>query len=205
MIRLESLYTLIESSFDFLLAIDANEKTIYVSPLLERNCSPANDETCEAHLADILDPDSLQSFRNAIEKVHDGARGVIAMFATQVNKSTPIPMKVGYVESVHGGIYLFFGVQVDALRRMSDWEKEERVKELSCLYTVAEWIEVSASIRDFFIKLPEYLSRGMRSPEEAVVYSIFQGDEYGQKPSEDDYISVELAFGGECKGEIRVG
>ncbi len=205
MIRLESLYTLIESSFDFLLVADANEKTIYVSPLLKRTCSPANCEASEMHLADILDLESLQSFRNAMEKVHDGARGVIALFAAQVNKSTPIPMKVGYIESVHGGIYLFFGVQVDALRMISDREKEERVKELSCLYTVAEWIEVSASIKEFFTKLPEYLSRGMRSPDEAVVYSVFQGEEYGQRPSEDDYISVDLTFSGEHKGEIRVG
>ncbi|MCK5115780.1 MAG: GHKL domain-containing protein [Candidatus Aegiribacteria sp.] len=205
MIRLESLYTLIESSFDFLLVADANEKTIYVSPLLKRTCSPSNSEASETHLVDILDLESLQSFRNAIEKVHEGARGVIALFATQVSKSTPIPMKVGYIESVHGGIYLFFGVQVDALRRISDWEKEERVKELSCLYTVAEWIEVSVSIKEFFTKLPEYLSRGMRSPDEAVVYSVFQGEDYGQKPSDDDYISVDLTYSGEKTGEIRVG
>jgi signal transduction histidine kinase len=205
MIRLESLYSLIESSFDFLLVADANEKIIYVSPLLKRTCSPENCNASETHLTDILDLESLQSFRNAIEKVHEGARGVIALFASQLNNSTPIPMKVGYIESVHGGIYLFFGAQVDALRRVSNWEKEERVKELSCLYTVAEWIEVSASIKEFFVKLPEYLSRGMRSPDEAVVYSIFQGEEYGQKPSEDDYISVDLIISGECKGEIRVG
>ena len=205
MIRLESLYTLIESSFDFLLVVDANEKTIYVSPLLKRACSPENCAASETHLADILDLESLQSFRNAMEKMHEGSRGVIALFSPQTKKSYPIPMKVGYIESVHGGIYLFFGVQVDALRRISDWEKEERVKELSCLYTVAEWIEVSSSIKEFFTKLPEYLSRGMRSPDEAVVYTIFQGKEYGQKPSEDDYMSVDLIFSGENKGEIRVG
>jgi len=205
MIRLESLYTLIESSFDFLLVADANEKLIYVSPLLKRTCSPANSDASETHLATILDLESLQSFRNAIEQVREGSRGVIALFAAKDNKSAPIPMKVGYIESVHGGIYLFFGVQVDALRRISNSEKEERVKELSCLYTVAEWIEVSASIREFFTKLPEYLSRGMSSPDEAVVYSIFQGEEYGQKPSDDNYISVDLIFSGENKGEIRVG
>ena len=111
MIRLESLYTLIESSFDFLLVADANEKMIYVSPLLKRTCSPENSDASETHLADILDLESLQSFRNAIEKVHEGARGVIALFAAKDNKSAPIPMKVGYIESVQGGIHLFFGVQ----------------------------------------------------------------------------------------------
>ncbi len=205
MIRLESLYTLIESSFDFLLVADANEKIIYVSPLLERTCSPENCDVSGTHLDDILDRESIKSFRSAMGKMHEGSKGVIALFTTQTDKLYPIPMKVGYIESVHGGIYLFYGAQVDALSKVSNWEKEERIKELSCLYSVAEWIEVSASIKEFFIKLPEYLSRGMRSPDEAVVYSIFQGEEYGQKPSEDDYISVDLAFGGELKGEIRVG
>ena len=205
MIHIESLYTLIESNFDFLLVVDSNENIVYVSPLLERVCCPANRDVSGKQLDDILDQKSIQSFRNAFEKVHEGSVGVIALFASQLKKSSPIPMKVGYIESVQGGIYLFFGAQVDTLHSIRDWEKEERVKELSCLYSVAEWIEVSASIKDFFTKLPEYLARGMRSPDEAVVYSIYQGKEYGQKPSEDDFISVDLTVSGELKGEIRVG
>jgi len=205
MIRLESLYTLIEGNFDFLLVIDANEKIVYVSPLLERTCSPDKGDVSGTHLEDILDPESLNSFRNAIDKVHEGSRGVLALFATRTEKSTPIPMKAGYIESVQGGIYLFFGAQVDALRKIRNWEKEERVKELSCLYSVAEWIEVSASISQFFTKLPEYLSRGMRFPDEAVVYSVYQGEEFGQKPPEDNYISVEIEISGELTGEVRVG
>jgi signal transduction histidine kinase len=205
MIHIESLYTLIESNFDFLLVVDSNENIVYVSPLLKRVCCPANLDVSGKQLDDILDQKSLQSFRNAFKKVHEGSVGVIALFASQLKKSSPIPMKVGYIESVQGGIYLFFGAQVDTLHSIRDWEKEERVKELSCLYTVAEWIEVSVSIKEFFTKLPEYLARGMRSPDEAVVYSIYQGKEYGQKPPEDDYISVDLTVSGELKGEVSVG
>lgn len=205
MIRLESLYTLIESSFDFLLAVDANENIDYVSPLLKRTCSPEGGEVSGTHLEEILSVESLESFRDAMKKVQKGSKGVIAVFGTQKTKSPPIPMKVGFIESVHGGIHLFYGAQVDALRRIRNWEKEERIKELSCLYSVAEWIEVSDTIKEFFTKLPEYLSRGMRSPDEAVVYSVYQGEEYGQMPSEDDHISVDLIISGEYKGEIRVG
>jgi len=205
MIRLESLYTLIESSFDFLLVIDANESIIYVSPLLKRTCCPGNSDDSRKHLDSILDQESLQSFRNAMEQMHEGSRGVIALFTAQMDKASPLPMKVGYIESVHGGIYLFFGSRIDSLHRIRDWEKEERVKELSCLYSVAEWIDVSVSIKEFFTKLPEYLSRGMRSPDEAVVFSIYQGEEYGQKPSENDYINVDLIVDDEHKGEIMVG
>jgi len=205
MIRLESLYSLIEGNFDFLLVVDANESIIYVSPLLERTCCPKKGNYAGKHLEDILDLESLESFHNAIEKVRNGSGGIIALFASKKEKSSMIPMKVGFIDSVQGGIYLFFGAQVDALRSIRDWEKEERVKELSCLYSVAEWIEVSASIREFFTKLPEYLSRGMRFPDEAVVYALYQKEEYGQKPLSDDYISVNLEVNGELKGEIRVG
>lgn len=205
MIHLESLYTLIEGNFDFLLVVDSTEMIVYVSPLLKRACSTGDCDVTGTHLDDILDLDSLHSFRNAMEQMHKGSTGVIALFAAKMDKASPMPMKVGYIESVQGGIYLFFGSQIDGLRRISNWEKEERVKELSCLYSVAEWIDVSASIKEFFTKLPEYLSRGMRSPAEAVVYSIYQGEEYGQKLSEMGYISVDLVVSGELKGEIRVG
>ena len=204
MIRLETLYSVIEGNFDFLLVVDGNESIIYCSPILKRYCSPEGSKTDHTHLEDILDKESLTSFRGAMKNVSKGSRGVIALFSSKLDQSAAIPMKVGYVESVQGGIYLFFGAQVDALRKISDWEKEERVKELSCLYAVAEWIEVSASISEFFTKLPEYLSRGMRFPDEAVVYSVYQDEEYGQKPAED-YISVELVVSGTPKGEIRVG
>jgi signal transduction histidine kinase len=45
----------------------------------------------------------------------------------------------------------------------------------------------------------------MLYPEEVVVYSAYEGREYGQKPSEENYISVGLVTGGKQKGEIRVG
>ncbi|MCK4671145.1 MAG: ATP-binding protein [Candidatus Aegiribacteria sp.] len=205
MIRLENLYSLIEGNFDFLLAVDGNEKIIHVSPLLKHTCSNDGSEVSGTHLTDILETDSLSSLRKAIVEVRKGTRGVHALFSTNCERSTPIPMNVGYIESVQGGIYLFFGAQADSLRRISDWEKEERVKELSCLYSVSEWIEVSESISDFFKRLPEYLSRGMRFPEEAVVCSTYQGLEYGQELVGEEFITVDLVVNGDQKGEIRVG
>ncbi|MCD4846950.1 MAG: GHKL domain-containing protein [Candidatus Aegiribacteria sp.] len=205
MIRLENLYSLIEGNFDFLLAVDGNEKIIHVTPLLKHTCSQDVSDVSGAHLIDILETESLSSLRKAIVEVKKGTRGVHALLSTRSERSTPIPMNVGYIESVQGGIYLFFGAQADSLRRISDWEKEERVKELSCLYSVSEWIEVSESISDFFTRLPEYLSRGMRFPEEAVVCSTYQGLEYGQELAGKEFITVNLIVNGEQKGEIRVG
>lgn len=205
MISLEDLYSLIESTFDFLLAVDNNEKIHYVSPLMKNVCSTRGSEVIGTHLKGLLDKNSLLSFRNAMKKVSHGDRGVLAVFSTGTVDSIPIPMKVGYTKSVTGGFYLIFGKQADSLRKMNDWEKEERVKELSCLYAVAEWIEISKTIRDFFTKLPPFLAKGMRYPDEATVYSIYQGIEYGQEPEVDDFIGTKLFVSGELKGEIKVG
>ncbi|MEA3267060.1 MAG: ATP-binding protein, partial [Candidatus Fermentibacteria bacterium] len=202
---LDDLYSLIESTFDFLLVVDNNEQIHYVSPLMKNACSSRNSDVIGKHLEELLDKNSLQSFRNAMKKVSHGDRGVLAVFSTGTADSIPIPMKVAFTKSVTGGFYLIFGKQADSLRKMSDREKEERAKELSCLYAVAEWIEVSTTIKDFFTKLPPFLAQGMQYPEEATVYSLYQGIEYGQEPGGDKFITVRLYISGEMKGEIRVG
>ncbi len=206
MIRLLDLYSLLESNFDFLLVVDGNERVVHISPLLERSCADCAEDgsIVGLHLEDIVGSESLQSLRDAMVRVREGSRGVLGIYTTKTERAQPIPMKVGYIESVSGGLFLFFGRQADVFRAMDEWEREERIKELSCLYSVAEWIEVSPSISAFFSRLPEYLSRGMRFPDEAVVYSDYQGVEYGQEPA-GEYISVGLVVSGEPKGEIRVG
>jgi signal transduction histidine kinase/PAS domain-containing protein len=204
MITLDDLYSLIESTFDFLLVVDNNEMIHYVSPLMKYACSSRDSDIVGKHLNDLLDDNSIESIRYAMKRVSLGDRGVLAVFSTGTADSVPTPMKVAYTSSVTGGFYLIFGKQADSLRRIDDWEKEERVKELSCLYAVAEWIEASKTIRDFFTKLPPFLAQGMQYPEEAIVYSVYQGTEYGQEPS-DEYISVRLYINEEMKGEIRVG
>ncbi len=205
MIKLEDLYSLIESTFDFLLAVDNNEKVHHASPLMKNAYSGDNSGIIGMYLKDLLDESSLTSFRNAMNKVSKGARGVLAVFSTGTSDSLPVPMKVGFTESVTGGFYLIYGKQADALKKTGDEDKEERAKELSCLYSVAEWIEVSVDINDFFNKLPSFLASGMHYPEEVVVHSVYQGIEYGQKTEGNEFIEVKLFVNGELKGIIEVG
>lgn len=207
MIQLENLYSFMEGNFEFLIAVDSNEKIIHVSPLLAKHCEQNFDctEGTEKYLSDILTDNSLKRFREAMLRRKSGSHGIRTLFETASEKVQSIPMKTGYAQSVHGGIFLFFGRQVDGLQQIEDWEKEERIKELSCLYSIADWIEVSPSIEKFFIDFPNYLSRGMRFPEEVLVHSEYNGDEYGQKPEGDDYIGAKLVVGGEIKGKINVG
>jgi len=104
-----------------------------------------------------------------------------------------------------GEIFIFFGNRIGGLSKGTESEKDERIKELECLYRVLEWIEVSPSIKDFFTELPRYLSSGMLYPDEVVIYSIYENVEYGQQPSSKKYIAVRLVVGDKEKGEIRAG
>ncbi len=205
MISLEVLYSIIEENYVFLLDCDESGQLHYCSKELKNNLGLHAPAEAKPQLEDILEPSSLISFRQAITSVNEGNRGVNALLTPKRLRSTSLPMHVRFVQSEGAKHHLFFGAQIDTLNKISDWEKEERVKELSCLYGVAEWIESSPDIGEFFAKLPKYLCPGMRFPEEAVVYSVYNDVEYGQEPDSGDYIVVFLVVNGELKGEIRIG
>ena len=204
MLKLEDLYSLLEVNFDYLLVTGEDGAIIHVSPLLEEELPQQNETLVGKKLEEILTKSSAATFREAMAQARSGNRGVGGL-SPQGGKDRSIPLKASYAEPERGPVFLFFGNRLHPLGSGSEWEKEERIKELSCLYQVAEWIEVSSSIREFFEKLPRYLAQGMLYPEEVVVYSQYQGIEYGQRPSTDRYLSTNLVVGGREAGEIRVG
>jgi signal transduction histidine kinase len=205
LIGLAELYHFMEASFDYVLAIDGNGKVLYASDLFSRDCLPDNWAERGPALDELITETSLQNFRSAMALAKAGSRA-ITVFSPCHDLATSIPLKGSYMAtSEHGEVYLFFGQTLEGFGRQSVSDKEERIKELACLYRVIEWIEVSPTVDAFFTELPRYLSKGMLYPEEIVVYSVYEGKEYGQKPSEENYISVGLVTGGKHKGEIRVG
>lgn len=204
MLKLENLYTFMGNNFDYLLVIDDAEKVVHTSKLFARDSSPDGESLEGRKISDLINPSSLNTFRSAMAQARAGGRG-ISVFTPVDYDSISIPLKTGHTYLLDGEAYIFFSNKLTELGRREEWEKEERAKELSCLYNVAEFIEVSESIDEFFTKLPHILSRGMLYQEEAVVYSEYQGVEYGQKPAGNEYIAVQLIVGNEHKGEIRVG
>ena len=204
MLKLEDLYTFMGNNFDYLLVIDDAEKVIHTSKLFARDASPDGESLEGRKISDLINPSSLNTFRSAMAQARAGGRG-ISVFTPGDDESISIPLKTGHTCLLEGEAYIFFSNKLTELGSRNEWEKEERAKELSCLYNVAEFIEVSGSIDEFFTKLPHILSRGMLYSEEAVIYSEYQGIEYGQKPAGNEYISVQLVVGNERKGEIRVG
>ena len=203
MIKLENLYSFMESNFDYLLVVDEKERLVHASRIMLRERSE-NGSAENERLESFLAPESLETFRSAMAQARSGHRA-IAIYTERAEGSPSIPLKAGYGTTEEGDVYLFFGNKLEALKRLNEWEKKERIKELTCLYDVAEWIEVSGSIGEFFADLPRYLASGMCYPEEAVVYSTYQGVEYGQRPSSDNYLTVKLVVGQQEKGEIHVG
>lgn len=204
MIRLDDLYSFIESNFEFLLAVDSTERVLHASRLLCRTCGPGELALAGGLLESLLTPSSLKSFRSGMVLAREGQRRLVTFSPAEFPACT-VPLKTGYVEGSEGGVWIFFGSQIDGISRMTEWDREERIKELACLYSVAEWIEISRSVREFFLRLPDYLSKGMLYPDRAMVYSAYQGEEYGTAPPTDRYISVKLLSNKQIAGEIRVG
>lgn len=204
MIGIEDFHSFMESCFDYLLVVDDGERVVHASRLLARDTLSEGETTQGRLLEDILTPQSLVTFRAAMARARGGNRAN-AVFAREGEKPFSIHLKAGCGRTGRGETFLFFGNRLGMFRKRQDWEKDERIKELSCLYAVAEWIEESGSINEFFTGLPRFLGVAMLFPEEAIVHSTYQGIEYGQKPAFSNFISTRIVVGGRDKGEIRVG
>ena len=204
MLRRENLYSFMESIFDYLLAVDDKGHILHSNQLFNKNYSHNKNSLEKRALKDILTQSSLNTFMAAMAQARKGIRGV-AVCTLRGENSRSIPLRAGYARTESGEVFLFFGNKLEGLSKQAEWEKDARIKELACLYRVTELVELSGSIEEFFTHFPKYLSRGMLYPEEVVVYSVFEGTAYGQKPSSDNYVSVTLTVGQQDKGYIQVG
>ncbi len=207
-ISLDSLYELLDRSFDYLLVVDQEQTVLHLNRAFGElmGCSGAGAGGCSS-LADIIKPDALPRFQEAMEQVAAGERGVVVYWKIKDDRP-PIIFKVGYVERPAGALYLFrssLATDVADLSLKSDWEKIERAKELACLYSVAEWIHDSTSIAEFFEELPRFLSPGLHYPEHVRVQAIYKGIIFGERPVGDQLLRSELKVGDEVVGTIEVG
>ncbi len=204
---LDSFRRLIDSSFDYLLVVDDDERVKHISqPLLEL-CRMEKTEISEMMLKDVITSEALPHFQKAMPRVSARERGVLVYWKYDGTKS-PIVFKTGYTESEAGGLYLFrssLATDVADLSLKADWERIERAKELACLYSVGQWIHDSQDVPEFFTHLPKYLSAGMHYPEHVVVHSVYEGDTYGEMPAGTNLIRCKMRVSDMVCGEIIVG
>jgi signal transduction histidine kinase len=202
---------LLEGTFDFVLIVDGAERIVHASKTVCREIGVGQDALIGNDLnamATGQDQDRwkvrIESFRRTMKEARAGERGLV-VFPSSVSTDCSYTISSGFAETENGPLYLFHGNKSWSRSKYSEWEKDERIKELTCLYAVADWIEASASIRDFFISLPKYLAAGMHQPEHAVVYSVYQGIEYGQKPASIRFLKTTLEVSKQVRGMILVG
>jgi len=204
MIRLDDLFQLFDSAFDYVLCLDGQGRILHANPQLCQACKLEPGSLDGRNIDSLVSPAALESFRLAMmaARTHRDRRFFLSVDA---ERPIQVPLKAAWLPMQDGEIFLFYEKQIGLVSAFSDWEKEERIKELACLYSVVEWIEVSASIREFFTHLPAYLLPGMQYPDQALVWSVYQGQEYGPRVPNGNSIRTEIRVRGQIRGEIRVG
>jgi signal transduction histidine kinase len=202
---------LLEGSFDFVLIVDNEERILYASPTVSSETGVERSELPGADLNMLtsgFDQDRwrvrVESFRRTMKEAREGKRGLV-VFPSANSIDCSFTISSGFTETENGPLYLLHGNKSWSHSKYAEWEKDERIKQLTCLYAVADWIEVSASIKEFFIWLPKYLAAGMHSPEHAVVYSVYQGVEYGERPASRNSLKTTLEVNQQVRGHIIVG
>ncbi|MEP0813481.1 MAG: GHKL domain-containing protein [bacterium] len=210
-VHLGDLFELLEQTFDFLLIVDGDGRIIHASPLVLRECGIGRSA------AAALDLDALRSgsnsetwdtrveaIREAMGRARAGKSGRL-VFSSHDDPGASFTISCGASATERGDLYIFYGTKIAGLSAYAEWEKEERIKELSCIYSIAEWIEDSATVTEFFSELPKYIAPGMHYPERVMVYSVYQGAEYGEKPISSEFLRIDLVVRNQKRGEIRVG
>jgi signal transduction histidine kinase len=204
MLKLENILDFMGENFDYLLVVDGSENVVHASRQLIEDGFAGRPAIEGSTLEDILTGSSRETVRSAMREAKDHRRG-IAVISMKEDDTSSIPLKAGHLDSDDGDVYLLFGNRLAGLSKRDEWEKHERLKELACLYGVAELIEVSSSVADFFTRLPSALGPGMLFPDDVVIFSQYQGIKYGVEPKATRHLAVRLVVAGEEKGEIRVG
>jgi len=203
----EAILTLLEKSFPCVVLTDQKGRITYASRVLRAECGLPPSSVVGRNVVAVVSPESAEELASALKRAKGGvAAKTSALCAGPARR--PLELSVNYAEGPEGGLFLifgYFGHGGNGLSATAEWEKDERIKELSCVYAVAEWIEASRTVKEFFDELPRYLAPGMRYPEKALVYSVYDKAEYGSKAGLVKFIRTELRVANEGLGEVRVG
>ena len=204
-VSIKELINLFVRGYDYLLIVDSNEKIVFISNKLAEICS-IEELAPEQKLEAVSTKFSLDEMRKGIEKAIEGKKDNYVFWKNDQN-SPSIPLKVSQINTDTEQLFFFWSNKLPGFDTLAlaDWEKIERIKELTCLYAVAEWIQTSNSTQEFFKDLPKYIKDGMHYPESTMVYSKYMGAEYGEMPTSKEVIQSEIMVKDALHGEIIVG
>ncbi len=203
----DAVLTLLEKSFPCVLLTDEKGRISHASRALRTECGLDPAAVMGRNIVAVVAPESAEDLAASMKRAKGGVAAKTSVLCAGPSRR-PLEININYTEGPDGGLFLFFGYfgpLGNGLAARAEWEKDERIKELSCVYAVAEWIEASRSIKEFFEELPKYLSPGMRYPDRAIISSSYSGVEYGDKGRLISFIRTELKVAHQPMGEIRVG
>ena len=206
-VKLEDMYRLFEKSFDYLLIVDDKGKIAHISiDLAKETTGDGKGDLSGRNVDEVFDDTSLDIIRSTTRRLEKGDGPELIIWETRSGRPS-IPLRAVMETAESGRLFMFWGNRFATLENLTykdEWKRIERAKELACIYAVAEWVEVSESIEDFFTHLPRYLRDGMHHPEHVVFYSVYQGREYGKKPETENLIKTDLVVEGRIRGSIFV-
>jgi hypothetical protein len=131
-IEILELYKLIESCFELLIAFNNEGRIIHASRLFLTECSLNEKDIYGTTLDELLPPSVLENFRREMILARQGQKENV-LFRLESKFPVSIPLKIRYVD-IDGGVFCCFGSLIDELGKITDADKEERIKELACLY-----------------------------------------------------------------------
>ncbi len=209
-VSLDQLVSLLNASFDFLAVVNGDETIRFCGDSFAQECGAPAAEIAGMPLEKLSKyADSerwearIGAMRQAMAEAKDGRKGSV-VFASNVYQGCSYTISCGHREADGRDFYLFYGHRVSGAYQYSEWEKDERIKELSCIYSIAEWIDKSRTVDEFFSELPQYLASGMHYPEDVGVYAEYAGQCFGEKV-EGDCLKTDLVIKGQVRGSIKVG
>ncbi|MCP5069358.1 MAG: PAS domain-containing protein [bacterium] len=202
-IPLKSILELMDSNFDYLLAMDDNKQVVFLSEMLAVRCGLEAAAAPGKKLAELFEPDSVAGILRVMDRIHESKRADLLFLETAGGKHTTL--NALYTDWDGGALYLFLGRQLATHDPDgTDGGLTQGAKVLRCLYSVSAWVENSSSLEKFFEKLPEYLSEGMQFPEFTVVCSRYGEKQFGDRPT-GEIIRSEFMVDEELRGEVILG
>ncbi|MDZ7816554.1 MAG: ATP-binding protein [Planctomycetota bacterium] len=194
---------LFEGCFEFLLLLDDDERVLHCRTFSGDGFGKKDSQFSGKKLEEVFPESVAEEFSTVLENCRKGMKGKF-FFEPSGETSAMVLLRSTTTRTEEGNLHVFFGDMLGVPEHVSPWENLERAKELACIYSVAEWIEESASVTEFFEKLPSFLVKGMHYPDAARVFSRFQNQTFGDEPTVDKYISTDIVYDDQHKGEIRI-
>ena len=208
---------LAENMNDILWIMDLDLKTTYVTPSIEAVLGFTPEERMKQSVQEQLTPDSLLIALKALDREKilekrentDPNRKVSLVLEYYHKNGTTrwLDAIISAIRDEHGVLKAIYGVSRDITeKRQAEKELIERVKELNCLYSIADLIEKSSSLPDLFQSVANQLPSGFVYPEYACAGIFFKDREYKTDNFQETTwkISSTLKVRGEALGSLNV-